>query len=352
MKDVADALGLSKNAVSLALRNDPQIPKSTREKVRAAAKRLGYHRDPVVGAMMSRMRSQRGGNLKSTLALLNANQDRDAFEKHPTIPTYVEGCLRRAKHLGYSFDSFWMHDPELDGERLHRILKARGIRGVVIVGLMKENHLPGRFNRILESYPCVVTGVRTRDPVLSYACTDHYIIAHRAFEKALELGYKRPGLVLDEVIDRLVEGRFCGGYRDAQQVLPKSQQLRPFTKVEAARRDRKVFRRWFEKSRPDVVFTLYNEVRDWVYELGYQVPEDMGLIQLEWREDDPDWAGIDQHNQITGESAVDMLITMLQSGEVGPPVHPRATLVSGSWVDGSTVRSLHSDKSNPVQVRE
>ena len=39
LSDVARTLGLSKNAVSLALRGDPQIPERTRLRVRRAADR-------------------------------------------------------------------------------------------------------------------------------------------------------------------------------------------------------------------------------------------------------------------------------------------------------------------------
>lgn len=290
MQSIADVLGLSKNTISLALRNDPQIPRSTRERIRQTAQRMGYRRDPVVGQIMAGMRSSQG--VRGTLALCNAHRDRAAFSRHPTIPTYVAGCRRRAEHLGYVLNEFWLHDPELNGGQLERILKARGIRGLVVVGLMDDNRLPTKLNKVWQHFSCVVTGVRTRQPALSFACTDHHIVALRAFEKALELGYRRPGLVLDAVIDQLIEGRFTAGYREGQQGLPRNRRLAPFGDVSGARNDRNRFRIWFEKAQPDVIFTLYNEVRDWIAEMGLHVPADLGLIQLEWRAGKPGWAGM------------------------------------------------------------
>ena len=41
MLDVARAANVSKNTVSLALRNDSQIPPSTRERIRKIAEELG-----------------------------------------------------------------------------------------------------------------------------------------------------------------------------------------------------------------------------------------------------------------------------------------------------------------------
>jgi LacI family transcriptional regulator len=344
MTDIARAVGLSKNTVSLALRNDPQIPDRTKQKIREAANRLGYRRNPVVAHLMAELRSHTEGSPRSTLALINANEAPDAFTKHPTIPTYVEGCQKRANRLGYGLDTFWIHDPAMTEKRLLQVLKTRGVRGVVLIGLMAQNRLPRRFAKLWQNYPCVVTGVRTRDPALPFACTDHHIVALRAFQKSIELGYRRPALVLDEVIDKLVEGRFSAGFRTGQQVLPATRRIPPFLSVRTARKDRALFQAWRERYQPDVILTLYNEVRDWLSELGYRVPENLGLIQLEWRKDRPEWAGINQHNEAVGEAAIDMLVSMIQGGETSPPPSPRATLIGGSWVDGQTVSALPEDK--------
>jgi len=336
MSDIARKAGVSKNSVSLALRNDPQIPQSTRDRIKAIAEELGYKTNPTVAHLMAQMR--RSPAIKASLAILNANLDANAFSKHPTVPTYVEGCRRRATQLGYSLDEFWLHDPALDGARLHKILRARGIRGVLIVGLMNENRLPEKFLPIWQQYPCVVTGVRTRNPALSFTATDQHILALRAFENALRLGYKRPALVLDHVIDRLVEGRFTAGILIAQQKLPLKQRLKPFYLVTEARQNADLFVEWFQKEKPDVILTLYNVVKEWVEQMGMTIPGDLGLIQLEWRKDRPSWAGMDQHNDITGEAAVEMLIGLIHNNEAGVPDFPRATLIGSTWRDGTTVR--------------
>jgi len=344
MSTIGKQAGVSKNTVSLALRNDPQIPETTRQRIQKIADELGYQRNPTVAHLMAELRSGSRSKASASLALLNAHHEKSAFTQHPTIPTYVDGCKRRAQQLGYGLDTFWLHDPDLDGRRLNRILKARGIHGVVIVGLMRSNRLPEAFAETWASYPCVVTGVRTRKPALSFACTDHHIIALRAFEQALELGYKRPGLVLDESIDQLVERRFTAGYQTGQSTLPIKQRLQPFYRVSEAEEDSTLFQNWLMKENPDVIFTLYNKVRDWVEKLGFRVPEHIGLIQLEHRDSAPDWAGMNQHNDVCGEAAIDMVISMLHRGESGVPPYPRATLISGSWVNGQTVlQPLRSD---------
>ena len=335
--DIARAARVSKNTVSLALRNDPQIPPPTRARIEALAAKMGYQKNPTVAHLMAQLRAGAAAGHKATLALLNAHEDRDAFRTHPTIPTYLEGCRRRAFQMGYSLDEFWLHDPALDGVRLNKILRARNIRGVLVVGLMNTNHLPESFLPTWEGFPCVVTGVRTRDPALSFACTDHHMLALRAVENALRLGYRRPGLVLDGVIDRLVEHRFSAGFHIAQQQLPARQRLRPFYAVSQARRNPGLFRHWFEKEKPDVLLTLYHVVRRWVEGMGLCTPKDVGLIQMEWRPDHAHWAGMHQHNDIVGEAAVEMVVGMIHNNERGIPLFPRATLLGSTWVEGRTV---------------
>jgi LacI family transcriptional regulator len=343
MATIAEKAGVSKNTVSLALRHDPQIPPPTRKRIQKIARALGYAKNPVVAQLMTELRKAHPAGYRRTLALLNANQDAAAFKRHPTVPRYVEGCRRRAAFHGYKLDEFWLHDPDLNGDRLDRILRTRGIRGALIVGLMKENQLPPRFASTWEKHACVVTGVRTRNPTLPFCCVDHHALVLQAMEQARLLGYQRPALVVDTRIDRLVDGRFSAGMWFAQQALPAKQRLPGFFEVEAARADPSLFAAWLRRHEPDALFTLYNVVKTWVEGIGLRVPRDIGLIQLERRDDDSaDWAGMDQHNDLTGEAAVDMLVGTLHNNEIGLPAFPRATLISGSWSSGTTVRPLET----------
>jgi LacI family transcriptional regulator len=48
---------------------------------------------------------------------------------------------------------------------------------------------------------------------------------------------------------------------------------------------------------------------------------------------------MNQHNDVVGEAAVEMVIGMIHNNELGIPDFPRATLVGSTWVNGKTVRS-------------
>ena len=47
---------------------------------------------------------------------------------------------------------------------------------------------------------------------------------------------------------------------------------------------------------------------------------------------------MDQHNNLTGEAVVDMVINQIHNNERGIPEFPLSTLVGSSWIEGDSVR--------------
>lgn len=338
MARIASEAGVSKNTVSLALRGDRQVTSATRERIEEIADRLGYQRNPLMSHLMAVLRQQSPVSYRCNLALVNAHRDQQAFTTNNTVPSYVEGCLRRAKVRGYRFDEFWLHDPALNGQRLDRILRTRGIRGLIINGLFHDQHLPDTFREIWDRYPAVVTGVRTRDPALPFACVDHHELVFDAMENVHRLGYQRPGLVIMDHVDRLTDGRFSSAFRLSQASSDEKDVVPVFNFGDEDIPRLATFREWVNKNRPDVILTLHPNVRDWLASMDLNAPEDIGLVALEHHKGCADWAGMDQHNDIAAEAAVDMVTTLMQTNEFGSGHAPRATLIGATWVNGSTVR--------------
>jgi LacI family transcriptional regulator len=337
LQDIAIRLGYSKNTISLALRNNLQIPESTRADIQETAREMGYQSNAVVSHLMAQLRASQTPRFQAKLALINANPDPQAFTKHPTIPAYIEGCKRRASQLGYDFDTFWLYDKKLTPKSLLRILQTRNIKGLVLVGLMDTAVLPELYEPIWQHFACVVTGVRTTGPTLSYCCVDHHTLTLQSVEKAIEYGYRRPALVIDETIDLLVQRRFSAGYLIGQQALPQKSRIPPFLKVSESPAGLKAFNEWLVRYKPDALFTLYNLVIHWLEKLNYSIPKDIGVFQLEWRPTQPEIAGMHQRNDITGEAAVDMVISQIHNNEKGPPNFPRSVLISPEWRDGPSI---------------
>ncbi len=340
MNDVARLAGVCKATVSLALRGSRQIPVKTRDRVQRAAQKLGYAQNPVVAHLLSELRRDHRMPRRHTLALFNAHGNRDAFTANDTIPTWVQGCRRRAEVLGYGTDEFWLLDPGCPPRRLGQILRARGIQGGIILGGFNSNVLPESHAEIWAGFACVVAGVRTHRPTLSFCCVDHHELVVEAVQKTMELGYKRPALVIDQRIDRLVDGRLSSAMWLAQSGLPMEARVPAFMRGEAAQKDPREFQAWFQQFRPDVLLTYYKQVKKWLGACGTRVPSDVGVVMLERLASDEGWAGMDQRNDLAGEAAVDRVIGMIHNREIGPPEIPCATLVAAHWVHGDSVRKM------------
>ena len=122
-------------------------------------------------------------------------------------------------------------------------------------------------------------------------------------------------------------------------MLPQNRRVPAFRDLNRAWQNPKVFRTWLERHKPDVLFTLYNVVFDWLGAAGLSVPNDVGVIQLEWRASRPEIAGMHQHNDVTGEAAVDLVVSQIHNNENGIPTFPRVTFIGATWIQGSTVRN-------------
>jgi LacI family transcriptional regulator len=46
---------------------------------------------------------------------------------------------------------------------------------------------------------------------------------------------------------------------------------------------------------------------------------------------------MDQHNDVVGAAAVDMLISAIHGNELGLPDYPKATLIGPTWMDGKSL---------------
>jgi LacI family transcriptional regulator len=337
LSDIAAITGLTKSAVSLALRHDPRIPTNTRIRIEEAAKQLGYRRNAVVAHLMSELRKQGDGAGGVGIALLNLNENPNAFRSHPTIPAYVQGCRARAEALGYLIDEFREPVIHMDGKRLLKILQARGLRGCILTGLMRSNHLPPSILPVIETLPCVITGLSTDIPKVPFACADHHAVAQLAIARSISSGRKRPALVLDRAIDALVQGRFTAGYLIGQRDLPSKDRIPPFYHSESGSKPPAAFASWFRRHRPDAILTLYHVIGEWLKALDVPIPNETALIQLESRPIGEHWAGVNQHNDRTGAAALDLLVQMIHAGETALSTSPRAVLIEPSWEAGETL---------------
>ncbi len=339
MKMIADRLRVSVSTVSLALREHPGISEETRARVRGAAKDMGFTHNPVVAQLMSELRRSRLRGGARTIALLNAHPRADAFADPAALASIAEGCRRRAAFQGYGCDSFWLHDPKLGPRSLGRILITRGIRGAIVIGLRDQAEVLRRHRALWDRCAAVVVGPRPREVGLSNCGVDGFALVREAVARALELGYRRPALVVEAAEEGFWEGRLGAGMWSARRVLPEADRLEDFSGPLEAPADARAFHEWRLRARPDVLLALHvTTLARRLTEASVDVPREIGLIALDRANGAAEFAGMDPRGDLLGEVAVDLLAGLLATNETGLPATPRSISIGATWSPGPTVR--------------
>lgn len=336
MSAIAREAGVGKATVSLALRNDPRLRLETRQRIQTIAHRMGYQANAVVSNLMAQLRASRNPKYQSTLGILNASHARDSLQKNLTFRRWTSGLVAHCSELGYGTDEFWLHEPGVDPERLKQILQARNIRGVIIAAMLDHRELPPEFDILWQDLACVVVGIRPERPALHFACNDQFSTAmHTAWELD-RLGYSRPGLIIDPVIEENVDHRFTAGFY-AGRTLEDLKNRIPVLDFRPEAQG--LFAEWMKKYEPDVLVCTHPEIRDWLDATGLRCPQDIGLVHLDLTPELEGWSGMNQNNEVVGAFAADLVIGQLHRNEVGIPDRPKCMMIESQWVHGSTLRN-------------
>lgn len=335
MQRIADAVGVSKSAVSLALRNDPRISQATRDRVQKAAQAMGYRRNPVVDSLMTQLRAGYQPSFQANLALVNCSPTRDLTQNH-TFRRLREGVLRRAEQLGYGVEEFWLQQPDMRPQRLKQIMETRGIHGIILIAALTPETVGDGYAKFWYSFACSVIGVTHLKDNLNCASNDQYLTARNATRKVIELGYERPLLVVPSADDALLEDKFSAGFYSSTRHLPTKNRLN-FVAFDRENPGKAVER--IQKLKPDVVITNKIELYDVLLDSGIRVPEDLGLVHLDWHDGISHLSGMRQNNRVVGSAGVDLVVGQLQKNEFGAQEFPQVVQIESKWVDGTTLRS-------------
>ena len=341
LREIADRTGISRMAVSLALRGKSGVSETTRKNVLKVAQELGYEPDPEVARLLSHIRVKKSVDTKACLALLTSGATHQSWKRYLTERKYVEGAHARAKEYGYYVEQFWMNEPGMTLSRLGNIIWSRGIEGVIIAPL--QSKLSGKVSRSVRLdfnlFSAVEISETVEWPDLNRAVHDQYTSMLKALDELSALNYKTIGLVLEEALDLRVNGKWTAAYLryrnqwGAKRLPPPL--ILPFPKQPA-------FNRWFDHYRPDAIISVDRLGLRFLIKRGLNIPGEVGYASLDVdgdAEDYPDVSGIDQNSDIVGAAAVDMLVAAINRGQRGIPVHALRTEVEGSWRQGkSTVK--------------
>lgn len=334
IRDIAARAGVHFSSVSLALRNSPKLRPELRDKIQAIARDLGYVPDPVLNALNVYRQSRRPARFQSTIAWINNWPVKDEMRSIRSFADYFRGASERARQLGYQIEDFWMHAPGMTPAAASSILRARGVRGLLI-GPQPFAHTT--LDLDVADFSALAFGYSLQPARLHIVTNHQFQSVVLAVHELQALGYRRIGLCLKEDWDEKVNNHYLGGLLFAQHRMPARRRVSPLLSPES---DRESFVAWFKLHRPDSIIAIDRATRSWVESLGLRVPDDIGLANLNATPSDQWLAGVHQNDRLIGATAMDVLAGMISRNERGVPATPIRTLVEGVWHPGASVRKV------------
>jgi DNA-binding LacI/PurR family transcriptional regulator len=339
MAEIAARVGVSKIAVSMALRDSYRISRQRREEIRRVAKEMGYVPDPFLSALAAHRQQRVAAKDHGVLAWLNHWREPARLRCFREFDGYWLGAGQAAARYGYRLDEVrW--EEGCSPKRLERILLARGIDGILVP---PHNELIDWGDFDWSKFSVIRFGLSVPSPDSNLVTADLFQAAVMALSRMHEYGYERIGITVNGEFNQRVGGNVLSGYYYACSLMGRKQWPPPlltFLKTRTAdelRHQKEALRLWLKRSRPDAILTGDIEVPRMLGELGYRIPEDLAVAGTSCLDIPGVDTGIDQRSEVIGRTAVEMLLKQMNLNERGEPGTPCRILVQSRWRQGRSL---------------
>ncbi|MEM6884985.1 MAG: LacI family DNA-binding transcriptional regulator [Verrucomicrobiota bacterium] len=331
LADIAEEAGVTIAAVSMALRNSPQISAATREKIQALAKKMNYLPDAAARALASKGAENRRGAM-GAIGLLASEYIIQSESGKRSLQHSTRVWRNACERTGYSLDEFIVSKRKADQRRLNDILQNRGITGLLVT-CPHESVRDWALD--WDHFAAVARTSASDDPFLHSVASTSFHDAFTATKAVIDAGYKRPGIYFPDPVFSV----WVGGYEAAViRSLPDCI-IPPLTLSSLSREERLPrLKEWIKQEQPDVIISNHGRrMLEELQELGMKVPEDIGYCALDVGANSALLSGLSQRRDVAYQTMVDLLNGMLMRNETGPPEVPMVVQVASTWNKGKTL---------------
>ena len=337
LKDIAEELNISTNAVSRALRNMPDIGPETTKKVYETAQRLGYRKN-IAASYLKTARSMTLGIIVPDVC-------------NPVFSYMYKGIEKICSKMGYSLMlSNSSENAEKEHARIDSMI-AHGVDGVFVVPSIKSEY----FKQLdAAKIPYVILQRRSGERQENFVQSDDYEGGYLAAKHLYELGHRTFLLVFAATAVSSARDRYNGfsSYLKEQGISDSAICL---LECDGSRESGyEVMREWLEKQPDtqalgaDAVFCFSDYVACGVYsalsEYGLSIPDDisvMGYDNNEYSEMiSPNLTTIDILPYDIGKHAARLMLDILQSEQPKTAVNPTKVILSPRLVARNSVKKL------------
>ncbi|MBL9205865.1 MAG: LacI family DNA-binding transcriptional regulator [Opitutaceae bacterium] len=334
-QDIADKAGVTRAAVSMALNNHPSIPRKTRQRIARIAAKLGYAPDPMLSALAAYRGRKRPATYHGTLAWLVTSAFGHDWRRTQHFIDFHDSAAQRARRHGFALETYDFNSKEMTPDRLASILRARNISGLL---LSPQPRSDTTIDFPWQDFSAVTFGYSLASPHLHTVVSTQYRDMRLTLDHVQALGYKRIGLALSRDHDLRTDRNYLAAYLVHEY--GAAGEAPPPPLLMSSNEDAEALGDWLDRYRPDAMVAAVKDpfLRS-LRQLGWKIPEDIGVAFPNLVRPDPRVAGVVESSEEIGAVAVDVLVAMIQRGERGIPEYPQRIHVEGRWSPGRSLRS-------------
>ncbi|CAA6692481.1 MULTISPECIES: LacI family DNA-binding transcriptional regulator [unclassified Lentimonas] len=328
-KDIAEALGLSKQAVSLALRGSLKVSEATREKVNAKAKALGYQPDPSLSALVKlRTGSGKVPTRWNQVALVHNWPTESGLQESWFYREWLKNLQDAASARGIAVKEYWLGAGGEHTASVLRKLRACGITGLFIAP-PPQIQAPKKIEIPTKQFQVVTFGPEHMYSELHTIQFDYYENLRLAWATLSQRGHQRIGLV-SATYQSLRTGH---AWRAAYHIEKLQSGCEPGQRMpleldsETGQTSCNAYLKWVQANDCDAVISSVYDVEDWNRKL--KSPPEVAIFNVR----KPEQQGIDINMEQMAETAIELLLFEMQRSQLAHTKHPYRIHIPGKWVE-------------------
>ncbi len=320
MRDVAHLAGnVSPSTVSLALRNSPRISPAARAKIHAAAKKIGYRRDPLLDAFNQHRLKNIPQPGSRHLAAVSDFSSMAELNESPHHAAARFGALEAAARLHCQLDFFFCGPGQPTPRRLDTVFKARGLRALLLFGVRADS----ATMNFTWTKKCAVAIDSLQLTTPLYRVTPDYREATRLLWRcAWTQGCQRIAIIRSDGTHPGSEDRAIAGFLLEQLRHPPAPPI-PIFSLTSERGISTRFKQWLQTHRPQVILHTYAATNALLPLIGAA-----HLRRYVYDAPLPTIAGVHPDYADVGRRAVEQVVTLMQTNQLGLPPAAVCTYVA------------------------
>jgi LacI family transcriptional regulator len=335
IKDVAKAAGVHFTTVSMALRGDPRLREKTRNRILAAALRMGYRRNPVSAALTRRRRPTSVVANPPRIAYLANRSPENGFYSPAYVRALLKGAHDKAQALGYGFEVLFVDRGHYDSRLLYNYLRKNAINGIIIGAFDPARQ---KIELKWDEFCVVQLDSRYLQPAFTLVSNNQMHAVRLAFQKLRALGYRRIGLAVGANDDIVTANLSACGYLLEQTAVRKNQRVEPlfFPSNISHAAVAEIQGSWIKRESIDAVVCNWGNILELLRIIKIDCPEEVACACTCLMEPAPGLAGVVGNFELVGSQLTRMLAALLQAEQYGIPEMPTNSYIEGIWHAGAS----------------